>query len=310
WLYRGVITVRRKAYQLGLLQCVRLPVPVVVVGNITVGGTGKTPLVLWIAQKIVERGYRPGIVSRGYGGRGQRRPRLVTRQDRVSGVGDEALLLARHAGCPVCVGSDRVQAAQLLLEQGVELIISDDGLQHYRLARDLEIAVLDAGRQVGNGRLLPAGPLREPVQRLAKVDLVLVNGQDCGSGQLAFVLRPDALVNLSGAQVAGLSDFGGRDVWAVAGIGNPDRFFTLLRDNGIHVHPVAVADHGFVDLERLTEREDWPILMTEKDAVKYAGSNTEAWYLPVQAELCPQTETQLVQSLGRLLDRASRPGME
>ncbi len=193
-----------------------------------------------------------------------------------------------------------------MLEQGVELVISDDGLQHYRLARDLEIAVLDGDRQLGNGRLLPAGPLREPVQRLAEVDLVLVNGHSCESGDLAFTLRPRALVSLSGGRTVDLSDFEGRDVWAVAGIGNPDRFFGLLRDNGIHVHPVAVADHGFVDLEQLTGRKDWPILMTEKDAVKYAGSDSDAWYLPVQVELCPQTETQLVRSLGHLLDHVSR----
>ncbi len=308
WTFEAIVTLRRWAYGSKRLRQVELPVPVIVVGNITVGGTGKTPLVLWLAERMTDWGLRPGIVSRGYGGRVGKRSRLVTPRDTVSDVGDEALLLARRGVCPVCVGADRVDAARVLIEQGVNVIVSDDGLQHYRLARDLEIAVLDGERRMGNGRLLPAGPLREPVDRLAVVDLVLVNSDGCDPQEFGFRLVPGELVSLAEGQTRPLAAFSGKDVWVVAGIGNPGRFLRLLRAARINVHPVEVADHGFVDLERLRQYEDMPILMTEKDAVKYpASTGIDAWYLPVEVDPCPQTEARVTETVGRLLGCSAPP---
>lgn len=260
---------RRLAYRAGWFRVHRLPVPVIVVGNVTVGGTGKTPVTGWLAGLCRQAGLRPGIVSRGYGGRPSPAPRLVGADDDAAEVGDEPLLLRRQTGVPVCVHPDRVAAGQRLIEEGVNVVIADDGLQHYRLHRDLEIAVLDGERRLGNGFLLPAGPLREGAARLRGVDLVLVNGGRAEAGEFALHARIGRLRALDGSAHCELDVLRGQDVRVVAGIGNPGRFHGQLAAAGLRVEPVAVPDHGRVDLPALARASRVPIVMTEKDAVKY-----------------------------------------
>lgn len=269
-LFRLLVGVRRFAYQAGWLRAHRLAVPVIVVGNLTVGGTGKTPVTAWLVELCRAAGFRPGIVSRGYGGRPSPAPRLVSPSDDARDVGDEPLLLRRQTGAPVCVHVDRVAAGRQLLELGVNVVIADDGLQHYRLHRDLEIAVLDGVRRLGNGFMLPAGPLREPAARLESVDLVLVNGGVARVGEHALESRISGLRALDGGAGCGLEALRGQAVRTVAGIGNPARFHAQLAAAGLKIQPVAVPDHGRVDLAALSRDSDVPIVMTEKDAVKYA----------------------------------------
>lgn len=301
-LYCAVVTLRRMLWASGLLQPRRTGVPVVVVGNITVGGTGKTPLIEALAQRLRARGLRPGLVARGYGGRAGSWPRPVRADSDPAEVGDEPVLLARRTGAPMAVGPDRVGAVQRLLSgAAVDVVLSDDGLQHYRLARDLEIAVIDGERRYGNGHCLPAGPLREPRGRLNTVDLILVNGtreQD----EAGFELVPDDhVVSVTDpGQQRPLAEFRARPVHAVAGIGNPARFFATLRAAGIEVIEHPFPDHHRYTSQDLALRPATPILMTEKDAVKCTGLGLQdAWYLPVRARLDEAAEA----AVDRLLDR-------
>jgi len=266
----GLVTgLRRLAYRAGWFSVHRLTVPVVIVGNITVGGTGKTPVTAWLVHLFVAAGLRPGIVSRGYGGRPAPEPRLVSADDDAADVGDEPLLLRRQTGVPVCVHPDRVAAGRRLVAEGVNVVIADDGLQHYRLHRDLEIVVLDGERRLGNGLLLPAGPLRESAARLRTVDLVLVNGGRAGEGEYGMQSRISQLRALDGSVHCALDVLRGQAVRAVAGIGNPARFHAQLAAAGLQVEAVLVPDHGRIDLEALARSSAVPIVMTEKDAVKY-----------------------------------------
>ncbi|MFQ5633885.1 MAG: tetraacyldisaccharide 4'-kinase [Gammaproteobacteria bacterium] len=302
WLYRSLVFLRRIAYRTGLLKSRRCGVPVVVVGNITVGGTGKTPLVAWIADRMAAEGRKVGILSRGYGGIASGGPLIVTRDSPVSDVGDEALLLARQTAAIVCVGADRVAGARRLArDAAVDLIVCDDGLQHYRLDRDLEIAVVDGDRGLGNGWLLPAGPLREPARRLEEVDLVFVNGGSGERREHRFDLRPRPARSLIGAKERELEEFRGQRVWAVAGIGNPERFAAMLRAAGMKPLVPEVADHGTLSLEALRDERAWPILMTSKDAVKYpATSIGDAWCVPVEIDMPAPDESALMNSLREL----------
>ncbi len=262
-------------------------VPVIVVGNVTVGGSGKTPLVIWLVRYLEVAGMRPGVVSRGYGGSAGAKPVIVAPDSRAEEVGDEPLLLARRTGIPVCICADRVAAAEhLLRETDVNIVVADDGLQHYRLRRDLEFVVIDGQRGLGNGRMLPAGPLREPAARLTQADLVFCNGESAGIPGHIFQLVPGRARALSGTRERDLTEFRDERVRAVAGIGNPNRFYTLLAKFGIDYEPVVVADHGRVDLEQLAGEHEQPILMTEKDSVKYPGTAVaNAWYVPVDVRL-------------------------
>lgn len=301
--YAAVVAIRRACYRAGLIAVEQLGIPVIVVGNITAGGTGKTPLVEWLANELQRRGHRPGIVSRGYGGRRQAGPMMVTAETSAQLAGDEPVMLARRTGLPVCVCSDRTAAARRLLEAGATIILADDGLQHYRLHRDLEIAVLDSQRLLGNGWLLPAGPLREPAARLREVDLLMVNGDLEPARGYGFRLQASDPVRLGGTESQPMTVFGRGPVWVVAGIGNPQRFIQELEAAGLEVHPVAVPDHGRVDLAGLRTRHDWPVLMTEKDAVKYCDESIEnAWFVPVTAQLSPAAEKALTSALDRLFD--------
>lgn len=297
WLYGAAVGLRRHAYCRGWLHSTRVAVPVIVIGNLTVGGTGKTPLVAAMALRLLARGLRPGIAARGYGGRVRRGARRVTPESDPREVGDEPVLLARNTGCPVAVAPRRVEAAELLIEAGTNVVICDDGLQHYALARDAEIAVVDAARGYGNRWLLPAGPLREPLARLAKTDLLLRQGV---GGD--FELVPGAARPLAGAgQARPLESFAGERVHAVAGIGDPERFFDMLRAAGLEVVPHPFPDHHAFREEDLRFQDDDAVLMTEKDAVKctaFAGGRH--WYLPVTARLNEVAATRLDDLLSRI----------
>lgn len=303
WLFRLIVALRRRAYRIGWLASGHPGVPVMVVGNLTVGGTGKTPLVAAIAQQLQARGWRPGIVSRGYGGRVRRTPVAVTVDSDVAIVGDEPLLLARRAGCPVVVCRDRLAAArQLVSHDDVDVVIADDGLQHYTLQRDAEIAVHDLRRGYGNRCTLPAGPLREPLSRLAEVDLEFTQGEE-GDYKLRAVHTALPVGGCAAPRV--LSGFVGRPLHAVAGIGDPDRFFCALRALGLTlcVHPFP--DHHAYTPDDLAFSDDAPLLMTEKDAVKCAAfARPNWWYLPVDAQLTPAAQARLEQLYNRVLEAA------
>ena len=283
-LYGAVAGSRRLLYAHGMGRAARLPCPVIVVGNLSVGGTGKTPLVCWLVAHLTERGYRPGVVTRGYGG-SSRNVRRISPSDDPLVVGDESILLARRTAAPVAVGRDRPAAAQLLLSAGCNVIVSDDGLQHYALARDCEIVVIDGDRRFGNGWLLPAGPLREAPGRLKAADAIVVNGgRALLRGALSMRLEGRNAVALCGGAQRPLSAWSGKSVHAIAGIGNPERFFNMLRSRGIEVTGRALADHVRLKLADIEFGDDKPVLMTEKDAVKCAAfAGAQHWYVPVTA---------------------------
>ena len=297
-----VVRLRRRAYAVGALPGQRLPVPVVVAGNISVGGTGKTPLALWLVEALRERGMAAGIVSRGYRGGGL--PMQVHPHSDPARAGDEPVMLATRARCPVFVGKDRAAAARALLSRhpGVEVIVCDDGLQHYRLLRDLEIAVIDAGAGFGNGWLLPAGPLREPPARLDRVDAVVVNGGTrTGLRAPVFSMRLEGTVARN-LRVPGLetplASLSGTQLHAVAGIGNPQRYFGHLRDAGLSFTAHAFPDHHPFTAADLDFGDDHPVLMTEKDAIKCRGfARSNWWMLPVSARIEPDLATFIIERL-------------
>lgn len=305
WLYRGVVQRRRRRFLAGEGDIYRAPVPVLVVGNITVGGTGKTPLILWLVEHCRRRGLRVGVVSRGYGARPPRLPWRVEAGQDAALAGDEPLLIVERSGVPLMIDPDRARAVCALLEaEPLDLILCDDGLQHYRLARDLELVLVDAARGLGNRRCLPAGPLREPLERLDSVDAMLFNGADADRVEgFAFRLQPSMLVNLASGQRAGLDHFPpGQAVHAVAGIGNPQRFFATLE--ALNWRPVthAFPDHARYSAGQLAFSPELPLLMTEKDAVKCrAFAAPDWWYLAVDAVPSPAFVAWLDAQLARLL---------
>jgi tetraacyldisaccharide 4'-kinase len=316
WL---VVAGRRWLYEAGLLRQVRIAVPVIVVGNLTAGGTGKTPVTLWLADALRTRGFRPGLVSRGYGGSKSASPMRVDSMSDPATVGDEPVLLARRSGLPVCVERDRVRAAQMLVDDGVDIIIADDGLQHLRLARDYEICVIDGRRWLGNCLLLPAGPLRDVPARLREVDQILVNGrhaQQCESAEeqnaIVFELVARDVRRLNGSLVRPLADFAGTTVHAIAAIGNPERFFAMLRDADIQVLEHTWPDHAAVALADLAFADNFAILMTEKDAVKigrHAGDRY--WFVPVDLVMDPALASPwLAQIQSRMKSLGRGPGRQ
>jgi tetraacyldisaccharide 4'-kinase len=292
-VFRAFAALRRAAYRKGLLRVTRLRAPVVIVGNITVGGTGKTPLVLWLAGFLREKGLHPGIVSRGYGVPAAE-PRAVAAAASAAQTGDEPLLLAQRSRSPVWIGANRVAAAQALLaaHPACDVIVSDDGLQHYALARDVEIAVVDGARGLGNGLLLPAGPLREPPSRLRTVDAVVVHGTPAAQAPagLALSLEGAEFHNLLNPEhVVGPGHFQRRRVHAVAGIGNPARFFSHLEALGLGFQAHAFADHHRYSAADLAFADCDAVVMTEKDAVKCAPFAHEThWALRVDARPDPE----------------------
>ncbi|MEN8133806.1 MAG: tetraacyldisaccharide 4'-kinase [Pseudomonadota bacterium] len=307
WLFAAVVRLRRTYYRFWNRRHTPLPVPVIVVGNITVGGTGKTPLVIWLARFLKKQGFTPGIVSRGYGGRSESWPQFVTARSDPAMVGDEPVLIASHCACPVAVAPRRVKAARSLLSRyPCDVLISDDGLQHYALSRDIEIAVLDGERRVGNGYCLPAGPLREPPARLREVDFVIVNGKASPGhrqtdNEYAMEISIHRAVNLMHpGLVRDLEDFRGESVHAIAGIGNPERYFNMLRDRGLNIVAHAFADHYRYTPADLQFAGEESVLMTEKDAVKCKGfARANYWYLPVTARPDQDFADQLIVRLKR-----------
>ncbi len=302
WLYCGVASLRRKAYLHGLLRMHPVSVPVIIVGNITVGGTGKTPLVIWLARYLTQHGFRPGIVSRGYGGSlPSRLVQQVLPNSDPKRIGDEPVLLARHSGCPVAVGVNRLQAVQELLEHHqCNVIISDDGLQHYRLDRDIEIAVLDDVRRYGNRRCLPAGPLREPVKRLESIDFLVTKGATLEHEfTMQYMLQP--LVRVNNKKITQPLDLlRGETVHAVAGIGHPAKFFNRLRDHGLRLKEHAFPDHHAYQASDIQFNDELPVIMTEKDAVKCQRIATSRhWCLPIEARLSEDFGKQLLTQLNK-----------
>jgi len=305
-LFAAGAALRRALYRSRILPAARLPVPVVVVGNISAGGSGKTPLVAALARALREHGFAPGVVSRGYGRRSERRaqPLIVTSTSDAELVGDEPLLLAR-AGSPVAVAADRAAAARALLaaHPSCNVVICDDGLQHYRLARDVEIAVVDGTRGLGNGWLLPAGPLREPRSRLASVDAVVVldrtRALDFGPATYAMTLEPKPLRRVNAPAIERpIAELAGKRVHAVAAIGHPDRFFAQLAALGLHVVAHPFADHHAFVASDLSFGDTAPVVMTEKDAVKCeAFADERCWYLPVEATVEPALVARVVEKL-------------
>lgn len=299
-LYRLVAVIRRFGYQRGWFQSFAVDKPVVIVGNISVGGTGKTPFTLWLCQFLTEQGFTPGIVSRGYGAR-ITAPLRVTSSHQACDVGDEPLLLARKSKCPVVVCPDRVAAARYLLQStDCDIVISDDGLQHYRLQRDLELVLIDGQRGLGNQQLLPAGPLREPVTRLQQVDAVIVN-----SGDFALAKHKMWLKAVTPQALDGVSPWPeqAQAVTLVAAIGNPQRFVDTVKNLGIDVKATAFFRDHFAFNEQSLASIEGPVLMTEKDAVKCRAFAKPNWfYLPVEAELSDEFKFWLQQQLRQWRD--------
>ena len=313
WMFGCALRLRRAAWEHGLRRPRHAGVPVIVVGNITVGGTGKTPVVAWLAMTLSAAGYRPGIVSRGYGGSLRRGTHLVSPGDPASLTGDEPLLLRRTTGLPVCIGRDRAAAAaRLANEAGVDIIIADDGLQHLGLVRDLEIAVLDGERMLGNGMLLPAGPLREPASRLAGVDFVLVNGGTVvPAGAHRVQVRSARLLSPDGSRREPLAMLAGQRARVLAGIGNPARVYHQLEAAGIEVLPLPAGDHGRVSEAVLAEDPGLPLLMTGKDAVKYRLPPVGCtWVLEAALDVPPALREAMLDRVAAIAGppRARRPG--
>lgn len=291
FVFRFFAALRRVLYRIKILSSWRAPVPVIVIGNISVGGTGKTPVTIAVCELLQRAGFKPGIVSRGYGANPPHLPYAIDTAASASITGDEPLLIARRTRCPVVIAPKRIAAAQYLLKQQVlrerecNVLICDDGLQHYALQRDIEIAVIDHARGFGNGHCLPVGPLREPITRLNNVDAILRNGGDDETG---FQINADAFVQIESGQSIPPRTWCKQHsrVHAVAGIGNPQRFFSTLRTLGCEVIEHAFPDHHVFTANDLQFGDDLPIAMTEKDAVKCTSFATpQCWYLQVRAVL-------------------------
>lgn len=291
WFFYLVVLTRRWLYQVGIFKSTKFSVPVLIVGNITLGGTGKTPLVIYLAKLLKEKGYSPGIVSRGYGGKANKNPQVVRTESTPDQVGDEPLLIAKHTECPVFICANRVAAVKkMIIEADCNIIISDDGMQHYALDRQIEISVVDSERKFGNGFLLPAGPLREPISRLKKVDFIVINGMSKDLKLAAPVyqmeLKPSKIYNLIDPQKTLPLDQVNQPVHAVAGIGNPQRFFETLRSLGLNIIEHVYPDHHQFQLSDFHFNDQFPVVMTEKDSVKCKKFNKENfWYLPVEAKV-------------------------
>ena len=300
WLYGLVSGIIRQLYRLGIKRAWRAPVPVVVVGNLTAGGNGKTPVVIWLVEQLQKRGIRPGVVSRGYGGKAARYPLLLAEETTTAEAGDEPVLIYQRTGAPVAVSPLRSDAVPALLaEHEVQIIITDDGLQHYALARDKEIVVIDGVRRFGNGWWLPAGPMRERASRLRSVDAVIVNGGVAKSGEIPMHLHPGMAVNLLTGERQAVAQLPA--LVAMAGIGHPPRFFSTLEQCGARLDKcVPLADHQALVAEQVDALTvpGQTLIMTEKDAVKCrAFAKENWWYLPVDAELSGEQPEQLLKEL-------------
>ena len=287
WLFGALVALRRGLYKRGILQSQALTVPVIVVGNINLGGSGKTPIVMWLVQQLKQRGYKPGVISRGYGANVSA-PISVNAYSQSNDVGDEPLLIFKRCNCPVFVGKNRVAAGEALLKAHPEcnVMISDDGLQHYRLKRDVEIAVVN-GDALQGAYLLPAGPMREPSSRLSEVDAIVFNGKKTMDSAFEMQLVGTQFYNLLDPNLkANAADFAGKNVKAIAGIGKPERFFEHLRNLGLTFAGISFDDHHAFSAADLAKLNCDALIMTEKDAVKCQNfAQKNVWVLPVEANI-------------------------
>jgi len=299
FIFRDIAKFRRWLYKKGFKSVEKMPVPVIIVGNITLGGTGKTPLVIYLVEQLKAAGFNPAVISRGYGGQSATWPVLVNADSDVALIGDEPLLIAQQAGCPVAVGPVRADSARLLLENAsIDVIISDDGLQHYALYRDIEIVVIDGVRRFGNNFCLPSGPLREPQERIQEVDFVICNGGEAEENEILMQLEGDYAVNMQTQEHKPLAEFRGMLCHAIAGIGNPQRFFDLLEKQGVVCQAHPFPDHYVYTEKEIRFNAAEAILMTEKDAVKCRSfASALHWYVPVKATV----ESSFMQKLIALL---------
>ena len=301
-LYRTIITLRKWLYRLGLIKQSRLSVPVIIIGNITAGGTGKTPVVIWLSEQLKQAKFKPGIVSRGYGGAAPHYPIDVKPQSNPDIVGDEPVVIRQQTNCPVAVSPNRIEAGYLLLKRyDCDVIIADDGLQHLALARDIEMAVIDGERLFGNGCHLPAGPLREPLSRLNEMDFVIYNEGDSYHPFVTKVMQGLA-INLADKSITkNIADFNTQAVHAIAGIANPDRFFNQLKQQGLTLFCHPFCDHHRYQRRDLIFDDTHPILMTEKDAVKcqsFASKNM--WYIPISITISGDLGSLLINKLKKI----------
>ncbi|QDP01744.1 tetraacyldisaccharide 4'-kinase [Thalassotalea sp. PS06] len=298
WLLSSL---RKWAFRLGLKKQFKVSVPVIIVGNIGVGGNGKTPVVIYLVKLLQRLNINVGVTSRGYGGKADNYPLTLDNGTSAQQAGDEPVLIFQRCNVPVVVGPDRVKNCQQLIELGCQVIISDDGLQHYRLQRDMEIVIIDGQRRFGNGWLLPAGPLRELPSRLNNVDVVICNGGQAKTGEMSLTLSPGALVHIKSGTSLPLEQFvssHSSQAQALAGIGNPQRFFNTLTDLNLSLSKqVEFVDHHQFSAEDFQQFDDQqPLLMTEKDAVKCRNICPDnAWYLPVDGVLSEADEQHLLQ---------------
>lgn len=304
WFYGLVSTLIRLSYRCGLRKSWRAPVPVVIVGNLAAGGNGKTPIVIWLVEQLQQRGYRVGVVSRGYGGKSEVYPLVLSQNTSPREAGDEPVLIYQRTGAPVAIAPKRSDAIQALLQQHqLDVVITDDGLQHYALQRDFELVVIDGVGRFGNGWWLPAGPMRERAARLNSVDACVANGGVAQEGEIAMRLRAREAVNMLSGERCPVAEL--THVVAVAGIGHPPRFFAMLEKLGTDVEQeVAFADHQKYQLASLSALTPvgQTLLMTEKDAVKcHAFAQPNWWYLPVDAVLPSVEAEQLLKKIENLL---------
>ncbi len=298
WLFCYIVWLRKNLYQFNILKSYRLNVPVIIVGNITVGGNGKTPLVIWLADKLKQSGYRPGIISRGYGGLAKKWPQQVRPDSDPLVVGDEAIVISRRTSCPMAVGPNRVETGRALVKySNCDIVISDDGMQHYRLKRDIEIAVVNNSSKFGNGFCLPAGPLREPISRLELVDFIVSNGGD-NKDTYNMWYKGNTLHSLRANETINLTEFENKNVHAVAAIANPEQFFLNLQKYNIELIKHVFLDHYSFSAKDLLFDDDLPIIMTEKDAVKCHRFNIKnCWYLPIECEISNSLELSILNKL-------------
>ena len=311
WIFRVLIFLRQRCYRLGLLSSYRLSKPVIVVGNLTVGGTGKTPIVIWLASMLQNQGICVGVITRGYGGQANNWPQRVRPDSDPLLVGDEAVLIAGRTNAIVVSGPDRVAAGQLAISEGAEVIISDDGLQHYRLQRDCELVVVDGSRMFGNGHLLPAGPLREPISRLNRATMVLLNRRG-NTSAISFVQPTINFQVVLGAMrscvthaTRPLTDLQGQKVHVVTAIGHPHAFISALETLGISVNAHIHPDHAVLTRSDIDFADQLPVLMTEKDAVKCKHiTDSRHWVVASVVEFNDVDQNQLLHCVRQAITRS------
>jgi tetraacyldisaccharide 4'-kinase len=298
-----VSKLRAQLFKIGILKQHKIKCPVIIIGNISVGGVGKTPFVIWLVNKLQASGYKVGVVSRGYGGKREHEPLLVIPQTSAKASGDEALLIAKHTNAPIFVGKNRVKAAKkLLLDYRVDVIVSDDGLQHYALQRDVEIVLIDAKFGLGNEQLLPAGPLRELKSRLSTVDIVIYKG--IKADQYYFEYQPlliYALGNIKNQR--SIESFRNQHINAIAGIAQPDSFFNMLSEHGLAVVKNPLQDHEKLTQDHFQFDNDDPIFITEKDAVKCDEMKLKnVWVVVLKLVVKTETQNQIINKVKEVIN--------